>query len=120
MSLFIETGFADEAEKSTILNRIVFNKDAEDRHCALVYIERTALTRQSVSTLRQQIESSLTNEDRENFIFAFSGDSGLITIGVHYNPHAHRDLYRKICAVVECIRKYTGIRVTIDITTFPK
>ncbi len=120
MVLFIETESADEVEKPIILNTIAFDKDAEGKDCALVYIKRKALPRQSVNTFQQQVESSLTGEDRENFIFAYSGDSEVITIGVHYNPHAHRDLYRKIGAVVKSIKKYTGIQVTIDMSTFPK
>lgn len=120
MVLFIETESAEVAEQSVALNKIVFEKDAEGRHCALVHIERTALKRQSASTLRQQIEGGLTDEDRQNFIFAFCADLKLITIGVHYNPHAHRDLYRKIGTITESIRKYTGITVVVDITTFPK
>ncbi len=120
MSLFIEIGLDEEAEKSIILNTIVFEKDAVGRDCAIVHIERTALKRQSVDTLRQQIEGGLTDEDRENFIFAFCADTGLMTIGVHYSPHAHRDLYHKIGKITQNIRKYTGITVVVDITTFPK
>lgn len=52
MVLFIETESAEVAEQSVALNKIVFEKDAEGRHCALVHIERTALKRQSASTLR--------------------------------------------------------------------
>ncbi len=120
MSLFIEIKSVEVADKVFPLNTVTFDKDAEDQHCVLVYIERTALKRQSADTLRMQIEGSLIGEDRKNFIFAFSGDSEVITIGVHYNPHALTELRRKIFLIMRLIERYAGISVTVDISTFPK
>lgn len=101
------------------LNTVHFGNDAEGRPFVFVHIDQS-VTPNALSDLRKQIETGLSKEDLQDFIYENNGNSRTIVFGMRYNQHAKEDLCRKLGHLSEVIKAVLDIDVVIDMTAFPK